>query len=338
MTLRAVDLCCGAGGWAVAARGLPIDWVAVADIDRDSIETWEVNHLAEQPDCRRLLGDLSTDVGQQAVLEAAGAGGVDLVVGGIPCEQISVARGHVKPTSDVMADWHRLIDAMFALVARWDPRWWCFEDVVQVKRHLPLAIDHGRQIRVRTIDARGYGPQGRVRAYVGEFPDPAPYADPSEPRSLQFCLRPGPHLAIRRAEEYKALYAWQGSGSLSQDKLRIIRPEDPCPTILSTTGSPRGGRQGRQFTIVDGRGKRRLLSWQEAALVQGFPDDYLFVGSFGGAARMVGRAIPIQVGRAILRAICAAASGDEDVGRSVGESGESMPLVEAGPQSGDDGC
>lgn len=36
--LNAIDLCCGAGGWACAARGLPIRFVAVADLADDRIQ------------------------------------------------------------------------------------------------------------------------------------------------------------------------------------------------------------------------------------------------------------------------------------------------------------
>ena len=44
--LNAIDLCCGAGGWACAARDLPVRFVAVADLAADCLETWQLNHNA----------------------------------------------------------------------------------------------------------------------------------------------------------------------------------------------------------------------------------------------------------------------------------------------------
>jgi site-specific DNA-cytosine methylase len=51
-------------------------------------------------------------------------------------------------------------------------------------------------------------------------------------------------------------------------------------------------------------GRKRQLEWQEAALAQGFPADYLFYGSPTRVAKMIGQAIQIDLGRAILKAIC----------------------------------
>ena len=51
----------------------------------------------------------------------------------------------------------------------------------------------------------------------------------------------------------------------------------------------------------------RVLEWQEAAALQGFPPDYIFAASWSRAWKMVAQAIPVQVGRAILQATVAEA-------------------------------
>lgn len=38
--------------------------------------------------------------------------------------------------------------------------------------------------------------------------------------------------------------------------------------------------------------------------MQGFPDDYLFACGYNRATKMIGQAIQIDVGRAILKAVC----------------------------------
>ena len=45
------------------------------------------------------------------------------------------------------------------------------------------------------------------------------------------------------------------------------------------------------------------MDWQEQAIVQGFPEDFSFVGGLQRTQKMLGQAIPIYVGRAILKAI-----------------------------------
>jgi len=297
--LRAVDLCCGAGGWAAAGRGLPIEWVAVADIAPDCLETWKVNHATEHPNCSVICCDLSTLEGEKRVIEAAG-GSVDLVVGGIPCEQVSVARSTRCPADD-LKQWHLLIDHCIAVVDALSPRWWSFEDVIQIERHLPLPLFCNREIPVRRINAADYGPQQRLRTFLGVFPPLAP-AEPG-PRVLADVLRPGPHMMVSGAETYEGKWALDGQLSLGNDQIRLLQQDKPSPAITTSVGV-RGGRNKRQFTVVDARGRRRMLSWQEAAALQGFPDDYLFVGGQTRTQEMIGRAIPIPVGRAILTAIC----------------------------------
>jgi site-specific DNA-cytosine methylase len=42
--IRAIDVCAGGGGWAVAARGTPIRIVAAFDHDEDCLATYCFNH------------------------------------------------------------------------------------------------------------------------------------------------------------------------------------------------------------------------------------------------------------------------------------------------------
>ena len=300
--LRAIDLCCGAGGWACAARGLPIEFVAVADWAADCLETWRINHQADHPQCAFHRIDLS-DAGAAGHLAAwAASQGIDLILGGIPCEQVSIMR-QSPITEEAMRDWHRLIDHCLMFVDSCRPRWWCFEDVIQIERHLPLPLLCGREIPAVRIDAAEYGPQSRVRAYLGEFPAPAGPGD--EPRrTLGECLRPGPHLTIAGEERYERLrYPGRTITLLTgETTARVLSPDSPGPTVLAS-GPHRGQRQRRSWCVEDARGRLRILSLQEFAALQGFPEDFLFAAGACRAQEMVGRAIPVYVGRAILHAV-----------------------------------
>jgi site-specific DNA-cytosine methylase len=50
-------------------------------------------------------------------------------------------------------------------------------------------------------------------------------------------------------------------------------------------------------------GRERVLQLTEAALLQGFPADYVFVGAFSRAWKMVAQAIQVDMGRALLEGI-----------------------------------
>lgn len=308
--LLALDLCCGAGGWACAARGLPIEFVAVVDIAEECIETWRVNHAATpaHPDCHLICGDLTDANTHRLIKDAIDGRKVDLVLGGIPCEQVSIARNSTPISSDTMATWHKLIDSMFGLVAKLKPAFWCFEDVVEVRPHLPCQLDHGIPWQFEVLHSEDYGSaQARKRAFIGDFPVPAPVPE-NERRTLKDCLLPGPWLCVAHQETYGVVTQKSSrSGRIGRDLVRLLDPEMPSPTIVSSLY--RGSRQRRAFQIEAPSGKIRDISWQEAALLQGFPRDYLFATTMTGAAQMIGRAIPIEVGRAILNEVVRAEKG-----------------------------
>lgn len=350
--LRAIDLCCGAGGWACASRGLPIEWVAVADLAPDCLETWQLNHGPAHPGCALVRADLSTAGGMQAVLEAAGT--VDLIVGGIPCEQVSTARGNRPLKEGELDTLHRLIDQVFRAAATLRPRWWAIEDVEAILEHLPPPLCSPVAYASHKINAAHYGPQRRRRVFFGDYPWPVADPEPG-PRTLGEILRPGPYRTLGQLAKYERTRSkWYGK------RLRVQEPEDPSDTVLGSVGmSGPSGERGAMIplarvldagqpcpTVADfgsrheraalvetpsaqarllatdrpaptitasyycdqrevmAEGLVRVMEWQEAALLQGFPADYLFAASWSRTWKLVAQAIPIQVGRAILQAVC----------------------------------
>jgi len=294
--LRAIDLCCGAGGWACAARGLPIEFLVVADLAADCLETWRVNHAQRHANCDRLEVDLSTKEGILAVLGSVESLGVDLVLGGIPCEQISLARSNnSKAVPEVQMDrWYALLDNCLELVRVLRPAWWAIEDVIAIERHLPLPLWFGQAIPHRRMDASEFGPQKRLRSFLGVFPEPRPVPGP---RTLGEVLRAGPWRTIPKHEDYERSKRQYYSPGF----IRVWEPDQPGYTVMDW-----GPRHARAAMIEAPDGNLRCLDWQEAAALQGFPEDYLFAASYTRTWKMIAQAIPIQVGRAILAAICQA--------------------------------
>lgn len=293
--LNAIDLGCSCGGWALAARGLPIRFVTVVDIADDALETWRLNHGAQHPDCAVLNADISSAAGRERILHAIGGRPIDLLLGGITCEEVSPARNKDKPTQQTMDAWYELIDGFFEMVTRTAPPWWCIEDVIQVEKHLPGPLVFGKPIPIRRIDASKFGPQKRKRTFIGKFPKrliPEP-----GPRTLAECLRPGPYRSFVGANECER----DRQRFYRPNTIRVWDPAEPGYTITSLHS-----RHSKGAMIETGLAPRHL-EWQEAALVQGFPADFIFLGAIGRASKMIAQAIPIYVGRAILQAVCKAA-------------------------------
>lgn len=82
--------------------------------------------------------------------------------------------------------------------------------------------------------------------------------------------------------------------------VRALDPANKCPTVVGQL--TRGSRQRRSWCVMDGE-RIRHLSIAELARAQGFPPDYLFAAQHSRMELMVGRAIQIHLGRAILKAI-----------------------------------
>ena len=274
-----------------------------ADWNEHCLETWKLNHAADHPDCDLLQIDLGRFSSMKKITRYKP---VDLILGGIPCEPISqlrtIGKPSARPTKLEMESWYRLLDYCLAIVKTLSPRWWAIEDVVSIVKHLaPLFA--GMDIPVRKIDASGFGPQKRMRAFLGVFPDPLiPNPSSAIPQPLAECLLPGPHLTIPGQDRYERKYMRDGSLPVGNGAMRVCSADYPCPTV--TGAISRGSRQRRNWMIETANGQVRILDWRELALAQGFPADYVFAGGHIATEKMVGQAIPIYVGRAILEAIC----------------------------------
>lgn len=291
--IRAIDLCAGAGGWACAARGLPdpgVEVVLAVDMWEPACRTYGLNH----PRAQVLQADLrEATVRRQILRLARELGPIALVLGGIPCEWLSVYRTLQQPTEEEIARERDTLDSVLALVEEIGPTWWCLEDVAGIVKELPPFTPHVQ------IDAAEYSAQRRKRTYVGRFPLP-PKGDCAD--TLASRMRPGPYRIGRRCFDRKPVRR----RNFTRDCTLAAELDRKAPTVVAISS-----RRDAELAVVDPSlpsgdpaavGKRQM-EWQEAATLQGFPDDYLFWGSPTDVGIMVGRAIQIDTGRAILRAI-----------------------------------
>lgn len=276
--LTAIDLCCGAGGWIEAARGLPIRFLGAADWAEDCCATVVYNH----PDMKDqvLCADVTTRWVQNRVLQL---GKIDIFLGAIPCEEVSKARDNRPASVEDMARWHALIDGMLALVQQVQPRWWAIENVVQMKKHLPPMTPF------QVLDSGAWSMQSRRRIFVGQFPRPVPGGVVRADWQNE-----GPHRISPATQRLpRATTHWMSAHA------RLVDTTCHTPTIMSFSS-----RHERAFVIRQADGRERVLTLAEAARLQGFPRDFVFVANESRAWKMVGQAVQIDTARAILTGIC----------------------------------
>lgn len=280
--LRAIDLCAGGGGWACAARGMPIDMVLAVDLWDAACRTYKLNFPAT--DVRQ--GDLRDQaVRRRIIVEHKGR--IDLVLGGIPCEWLSVYRTLQQATDDEIERERCTLDAVLGMPQALHARWWCFEDVKGLLRELPPLLPYVE------INAAEYSGQRRKRVYIGNF---APPPKSQSPQVLRDHLRPGPYRIGRRCFDREPVRR----RNFNTGCTLAAYPDRKAPTVCAISS-----RRDAELAVVDGAipGGKRQMEGQEAARLQGFPTDFVFYGSPTDVGTMVGRAIQIDTGRAILEAI-----------------------------------
>lgn len=96
----------------------------------------------------------------------------------------------------------------------------------------------------------------------------------------------------RDLPDYLKLPAWRGDYTGAGDVMGRLRWDRPAVTIRTEFFRPEKGR----FLHPQ---EHRPLSHYEAALIQGFPDDYLWCGSKASIARQIGNAVPVPVAAAV---------------------------------------
>jgi site-specific DNA-cytosine methylase len=209
----------------------------------------------------------------------------DLVLGGIPCEAVSMARNNRPALRETIEKWTALIERCLSIPEVVGARWWCYEDVVQIVRHLPILTPYFE------LDSKEFSGQRRKRAYVGNLPKPASLGDK---RVLGNYLQPGPFRVSARLKGRVPCI----THCYTDGKFYPWLAEKKAPTVIQLTS------RHDNYAAIKWNGKWRQIDWKEEALLQGFPEDYLFIGCPGRVGKMIAQAVQIDTGRAILGTLC----------------------------------
>lgn len=332
--LGAIDAFCGAGGFSLGL--IEAGWRVLGAFDNDplAVETYRSNigdhvHLMN-----------ANNLTVHELLDRCGIeqGDISLIAGGPPCQGFSLQGPGLKrdPRNALVL---RFVDLVLGLT----PPAFLMENVPAIGsvrgksllRHLVSRTENrGYRIFVETLDAVDYGlAQVRRRTFVvglldfDDFVWPMPRTGPPTTVREAFRGLPSPpldgsphptvpnhyrerKLSARNIERIKHVPEGGGrehlpphlrlnchaNGHRHLDTYGRMAWDAPAPTITARFDSFTRGRFGHPE-------EHRSVTLREGARLQGFPDDFVFLGSREDGARLIGNAVPPPLAAAIGDAI-----------------------------------
>lgn len=321
--MRVVELFCGAGGMSLGLKRAGFDVAAAYDSWAPAMTVYR-NNLPEQKTLLRPLriprnrarGAKVADVGDLLELVPTLLDlDVDMIAGGPPCQDFSKAGRRIEGTRADMT----LAFALLIAAAR--PEWVLMENVKEVtkskawQRARTILKRSGYGLSEMKLDASQYGVgQLRVRfILVGrlgeedgflndalELPKNAPRTTIRDVLGDNVGVHPGPG----HPEEVRAYYF------RTYSKRRAVWSiDEPCRTITRKAGFRNGEHIPHANDTMDAS-KAPLLTWEQLAMLQGFPAGWQWGKSKGDRNLMIANAVPAPLAEAIGRAILARQRGD----------------------------
>lgn len=311
-SLRAIELCAGAGGQALGLEQAGFEHAALVEIDKDCCNTLREN----RPEW---------DVCHQDLREFSGAGfsGIDLLAGGLPCPPFSIAG---KQLGD--ADERNLFPEGIRLVREIMPKAVMIENVRGI---LGPSFEEYRTFISEQISQLGYHTGWRLMN-ASDFGVPQ-----LRPRVVFLAMRkdvahtlpwPAPSLLPPPTVGKTLLSLMKSNGwPLANDWAK--RATQIGPTIVGGSkkhgGPDLGPTRAKAAWLklgVDGKGIANeapapdfvgtpRLTVRMVARIQGFPDEWTFTGSKTAAYRQVGNAFPPPVAAAVATELAQVLSGNK---------------------------
>lgn len=335
MKTACVDLFCGAGGLThgFVLEGIPV--VAGIDMDPACRFPYETNNGA------RFLEKNILSVAASDIEELFGDADFKVLAGCAPCQPFSTYAQRYSLQSD--GKW-RLLYEFARLAESTNPDVITMENVPSVARHavfqdfVNTLIRLGYYVWHDVIDSSQFGvPQSRKRMVLlasrhGDLKIGEPtHKEPRTVRQTISGLRPlcagetahddRLHTSSRLSEKnLQRIKASKPGGSWRDWPKHLVADchqrekgytyanvygrmewDKPAPTMTTQCHGYGNGRFGHPE-------QDRAISLREAALLQSFPQDYVFVPVDGelnlsALGRLIGNAVPVNLGRAIARSI-----------------------------------
>jgi len=326
-SISVLDLFCGGGGLSEGFLQAGYDVVAGVDVNEDFLATYEHNH----EDALAIQADLS-EVGPEEFFEThpIDPDEIDVVIGGPPCKGFSIA-GHRDPDDER----NYLVGNFIDFVEFLEPAAFVMENVPGIK-----SMEGGDTLRAilegferagyekpayETLDAADYGvPQNRRRViFQGRRDGSIPtYPERTHGPSKQATLtgkRLQPYVTVEealleRGGEDRAIEDLPNHEKTnhSEEMVKRISAVEPGESLYESYGDSwrRLPRDEPSITIKENHNapfvhpvEDRVGTVRECAILQSFPDDYVFQGPKSTQLKVVGNAVPPGLSNAIAEAL-----------------------------------
>ncbi|XP_071804547.1 DNA (cytosine-5)-methyltransferase 3A-like isoform X2 [Asterias amurensis] len=266
--IRVLSLFDGIGTGMVALKelGVMVDCYLASEINEEAIKVSSVRHdgvIQQLDDVRQI-----TEQGIRSL------GPIDLVIGGSPCNELSIAnparKGLYEGTGRLFFDFYRLLTAARPSEDSDRPFFWLFENVVGMANQDKIDISRFLQCDPVVVDAKDVSPAHRARYFWGNLPGmnrPKVTTDNAH-LHLQDCLEPN---CNRQAQVDKVRTVTTKINSLKQKNERLQ------PVMMN----------GQEDTL-----------WStEMERIFGFPEHYTDIGNMSRTSRhrLIGQAWSVPV-------------------------------------------
>jgi DNA (cytosine-5)-methyltransferase 1 len=319
-----LDLFCGGGGLSEGFLQAGYDVVAGVDVSEDFLETYDRNH----DDAVAINADLS-EISPEEFFEthSIDPDDIDVVIGGPPCKGFSIA-GHRDPEDER----NYLVGSFIDYVEYVQPDAFVMENVPGIKsmeggdtlRSILEGFEQAgyEQTSYETLNAADYGvPQERRRViFVGRRDGETPtYPERTHSPAQQSTLTGAQLQSYVTVEQ--ALLDTEVEGlpnhektNHSEDMVERISEVPEGESLYESYGDSwrRLERDEPAITIKENHNAPfihpeadRVGTVRECAILQSFPDDYVFEGPKSTQLKVVGNAVPPGLSNAIAEALSA---------------------------------
>lgn len=269
--MKVLSLYCGAGGLDEGLKQSGIKTTLAIDINKDACETMKLNH-----DCEVINGKVSD---YESTFDD-----FDIVIGGPPCPEFS--RANKNRTFNSCE-----VDLFWAIVDRIKPKYYLMENVQDVIR----VVNRSNYL----INASDYGvPQDRLRRIFTNLPLPRS----TNKKSLIDVLG---HTGFDCLTDFAFPNRNQKCPSRNMNQLSMTLTtmkhfyltSVPIYTRKYLPKEKHVWLNDTKTGLTNGE-KCREITHKERALIQGFPDDYKFIGNDASVRKQIGNAVPPAISKA----------------------------------------
>ncbi|RKZ37645.1 MAG: DNA (cytosine-5-)-methyltransferase [Gammaproteobacteria bacterium] len=290
--MKTIDLFSGCGGLSLGFQTAGYEILAAFDNWEPAIKIYKENF--NHP-------IYSIDLSSLEAINEIKKYDTEIIIGGPPCQDFSSAgkRNETLGRSDLTINFANI-------VATIKPKWFVMENVEQIvksyalKRAKKIFKNAGYALCQIVLNANLVGvPQNRKRFFLlGEFNEINNTIDCFLQKNIEKkAMTVHDYLGDSLATEYYYRHP------RSYQRRGIFSIYEPSPTIRGVNRPIPPNYQFHSGDAIKDLSKVRPLTTKERALIQTFPDDFVFLGTKSNMEQIIGNAVPVKLAEYVAKII-----------------------------------